>query len=77
MIKSTGQVYENILSLVNEGNCSDEYDFSPLVDNIPMLFSSMQVCSYHWLKITGTSEELSLNYHWKLPKNLQKKIRQY
>gem|GEM_PF-3827386 len=46
MIKSTGQVYENILSLVNEDNCSDEYDFSPLVDNIPML-SSMRVCSYH------------------------------
>lgn len=70
LVKSTGQVYENILSLVNEGDCGDEYDFSPLADNIPLL-SSMQVRSYHWFKITDTSEELSLNYHWKLPKNLQ------
>lgn len=69
LVKATGQTYENILSLVNEGDSGDEYDFSPSFDNLPLL-SAMQVQAYHWFKITAVSEELTINYRWKLPKNL-------
>lgn len=68
-IKETGKVFKNVLDMENVADDGDEYDFSPLKNDVP-LFSKQYVKSVSMIEVAGNSQLLTIKYDWRLPKNL-------
>lgn len=68
--KENGEQYESVCSLEDCGDDGDEYDFSPLVGETPLISAGNVKATIEGMD-TQFSGKLTSQYQWKLPKNLQ------
>lgn len=68
-VKSTGEVYDQVLDLENVADDGDEYDFSPLADDVAF-YSSQLVKATYSVEKSLNSQSLVINFDWQLPRDL-------
>ncbi|MBP2098656.1 mannosylglycerate hydrolase [Enterococcus rivorum] len=67
--KENGEVYDTVFAIEDCGDDGDEYDFSPLREEVPSVSSDYVKATIGGAE-TQFCGKLTTSYQWKLPKNL-------